>query len=990
MSKLMIGESLRYGSADTPTREGEVINSLAEIYGIPTPYVGMKVYCKETKKTYTITSLASENIGGVEVFNKVGTFEAEVKDITWDANSDMNDLTAAGVYNITGERTMTSEADHLPMMNRGGGNTIHARLEVLDSSIAPEGKSDDICVTQKLTLSNRVAGDGDVYIRTGRGASKEAITWEAWGKLQQNIEVGPVTTLDNLVDNGIYSGVYKYGSGIYDYETFVLVVINDYAIAGDNKKISQFKYAVALDGTVSYKSRLYSIKPGEEKARWDSNWLDINEGNINKAIENAITKIVDNAPEAFDTLREIADWIANDETGAVALANAISANTEAINTEVTRAKEAEASIRKNTLNIDKTGLEIVNNKLQFVKCSADNSQVIIDEIPAATTEKAGIMSAEDKKALDKATTDIKANAEAIIEEKARAEKHLATEIDKLKDGDTIVGQAREIHSRNGKNVTDSFLARTTAGSGTIGDGVATLKSVGGNIVKNLVDCNWDTFYSNGKSEISFDKGIAKAVISGIYQGLRKPALTFIAGHKYYISCFIYNKTDGKCWVQIQGVPGYGAVNVNMFSQSSQVFTATGVENAFIIITSSASGEFYATKPLLIDLTEMFGEAKANQMTKEECDRLFGSMDALPQGLSIANPTEFKSTGYNQADPNNVLVGKGIDNGAIVDKVGSNIAVVPCLPCKIGEGENNGYCVHGAFDEGAEMVYLTPLNPLEVEGELYMHKLAKDADKGTYVPQIRGYMLVEVPDATDLCVHFLWSEDRGRHDYEPYFESKVELPDIPQMSEWGLAGIQSSGTLACDEIDFVKGVYRKKVECVDLNKLTIKYYSSSQSTNYPFFTLSNVVGNIKNCYIADIYTSVSFTSLDIKELDDNTFFIGGGYIYLRDSTVTSADDLRAKIANKKLYYGLAEPIEYPLPKFNNNYTSSDYGVEQFDSVVPCNANNLYYMRSLAGETRNFLDRLMAGLGTSDATALADRILAVVNPVVEPVIEEEIEP
>ena len=48
-----------------------------------------------------------------------------------------------------------------------------------------------------------------------------------------------------------------------------------------------------------------------------------------------------------------------------------------------------------------------------------------------------------------------------------------------------------------------------------------------------------------------------------------------------------------------------------------------------------------------------------------------------------------------------------------------------------------------------------------------------------------------------------------------------------------------------------------------------------------------------------------------------------------------------------------------------------------------------MRSLAGETRNFLDRLMAGLGTTDATALADRILAVVNPAVEPVIEEEIE-
>ena len=94
------------------------------------------------------------------------------------------------------------------------------------------------------------------------------------------------------------------------------------------------------------------------------------------------------------------------------------------------------------------------------------------------------------------------------------------------------------------------------------------------------------------------------------------------------------------------------------------------------------------------------------------------------------------------------------------------------------------------------------------------------------------------------------------------------------------------------------------------------------------------------------------------------------------------DFKAAVSGVKLYYELAEPEEYLLLNVDNNYISSDYGVERFDSVVPCNANNLYYMRSLAGETRNFLDRLMAGLGTSDATAVADRILAVVNPAIEP--------
>ena len=47
-----------------------------------------------------------------------------------------------------------------------------------------------------------------------------------------------------------------------------------------------------------------------------------------------------------------------------------------------------------------------------------------------------------------------------------------------------------------------------------------------------------------------------------------------------------------------------------------------------------------------------------------------------------------------------------------------------------------------------------------------------------------------------------------------------------------------------------------------------------------------------------------------------------------------------------------------------------------SQIPLSANILFYMRSLVSETRNFLDRLMAGLG-SDVTAVADKIVAAVN-------------
>lgn len=47
-------------------------------------------------------------------------------------------------------------------------------------------------------------------------------------------------------------------------------------------------------------------------------------GSVDYKVKTAIDAVVDNAPEAFDTLKEVADWIATDESGAAALAQRIS------------------------------------------------------------------------------------------------------------------------------------------------------------------------------------------------------------------------------------------------------------------------------------------------------------------------------------------------------------------------------------------------------------------------------------------------------------------------------------------------------------------------------------------------------------------------------------------------------------------------------------------------------------------------------------------
>ncbi len=208
--------------------------------------------------------------------------------VKWDSASCIDSFVTAGVYNITGERLNAS--DGLPIENSAPGHTISARLTVLNSSIAGTGDSDDKCITQILTLSNRTGGDGDVYIRTGQAHSTnmlvDGIGWEQWGKLQQNVEVGQVTSLNSYIGNGIYSGVYTDGSTFF--ETFVMVVINNYAVAGATgtiRRISQFKYALGIDGTFSYKTR---SGYGNTGINWNE-WVDLNGATTVMLQDGAVT-----------------------------------------------------------------------------------------------------------------------------------------------------------------------------------------------------------------------------------------------------------------------------------------------------------------------------------------------------------------------------------------------------------------------------------------------------------------------------------------------------------------------------------------------------------------------------------------------------------------------------------------------------------------------------------------------------------------------------
>ena len=140
------------------------------------------------------------------------------------------------------------------------------------------------------------------------------------------------------------------------------------------------------------------------------------EGSVSKQVVDAIAEVVAEAPEAFDTLKEIADYIAGDKTNAAELLNKVNANTEAIAAEVKRAGDKEVELAGLINDLDAAykakDAELVaeDEKLaQSIKANLDAIAVLngdgegsvnkkiadaiaaIPATPVATVEKAGLV-----------------------------------------------------------------------------------------------------------------------------------------------------------------------------------------------------------------------------------------------------------------------------------------------------------------------------------------------------------------------------------------------------------------------------------------------------------------------------------------------------------------------------------------------------------------------------------------------------------------------
>ena len=400
-------------------------------------YIDSNGVAIEQSATYLLRRLVDKNASDIATASTAAqeaktaaetaqtTAAALLQDTPWEGRH-MNMFTDTGEYHIHGERTDAN--DGLPILNAGSGHTINARLTVLDSSLTRgTGAKTDTVVTQILRLSNRMGGDGHVYVRTAQAANKSQLAtpsstaWGTWEKLMGMFEKNAVTNiaeLDTYTTNGMYSGLFQFenvtsaisgGVEMFTGSTFLMITVNGYAVAkaGLTPQLTQMLYLLpAKDFNATAKMYLrtaYWNKDADPKAWVWANWdrlataSEISGGGggsieeYNRLIElisantakissvestaNSAKSAAETAQTAADTAEETANRAR--ETATAASTDAQEAKTAAETAQSTataaQTKNTEQDARLNTaeatINSEKAKLEALKVEFEKVKNS---------------------------------------------------------------------------------------------------------------------------------------------------------------------------------------------------------------------------------------------------------------------------------------------------------------------------------------------------------------------------------------------------------------------------------------------------------------------------------------------------------------------------------------------------------------------------------------------------------------------------------------------
>lgn len=309
----------------------------------------------EVTATFAGSTLTTGTYGVEILFSKDGQagriFENDLFAIVIDSSDASIDTAAGGGngqgYNITVDiksRTLrvgqvSGITDYNLLENRPsiGGVTLEGDRRPSDLGMYSKVEADEKFETKESAAEadKRVQGmlDGKVDKEPGKGLSTNDLTDERAGKVDKLKIDGRAN--EYLNGAGIYSRPVRqgYGVSVADDNTVsvdpqviarqsdVANVAADLAAqkAKEQGDIDRANAAISKEET-DRKAAVAALQSLIDILNSDSNV----DGSVSKTVADAVARVVAGAPEDLDTLKEIADYIASDKTGAAQLAAAIS------------------------------------------------------------------------------------------------------------------------------------------------------------------------------------------------------------------------------------------------------------------------------------------------------------------------------------------------------------------------------------------------------------------------------------------------------------------------------------------------------------------------------------------------------------------------------------------------------------------------------------------------------------------------------------------
>lgn len=444
-----------------------------------------------------------------------------------------------------------------------------------------------------------------------------------------------------------------------------------------------------------------------------------------------------------------------------------------------------------------------------------------------------------------------------------------------------------------------------SGGGVIADGVARVQSIKGNSVvwNNLVDTR-DKVGDSG----------------WIY---RNNDLHLTQGHKYAL---IRSKAIGGlyCIPVINGQEIYDySLRDNIYAK---IFTSA-------YTTTPSTTQLFCEQNVgavaLIDLTKMVGSGYEPTTIEEFNARIPMGVDlySFNEGEVIDMKAQgIKSVGRNLFNEEWELGGLN-NNGQPVNEAdnarSSFIRLIGGKTYYFNLTDNNSYLKAFAYDDNytlvaivADMAAITP------------SKHFTFPSNATYI-RFRVYKTDGITIASAPKI-MLGIYDGEYCDYEPYQEA---IEDLSIVAKYFPKGMRSAGS-ANDEIRYNKATNKwEKVVRIGEGNMNFEWYLDSSGWFY-----ADIRGKMKTPSPYVLSKDYTFYSNNVlldmySKAPDKCIATNGSSvypsIYIKDTAYKSAAELTAALADKVIYYELAEPIVTPIEDkdFNLDYKVWNCGTEQ---------------------------------------------------------------